>query len=202
MMLNIFRYKNIARLFIAICFALLVLLEIPSDALAESCKGFWGNEIELTDSLKKVLISKIPIPVSSSDISGAASFRNMKVSFNKKVGSTLETGNELNMLNLEGATGYALVEFRVNTSLNGIPVIKDYLESKYLSAASFDVPFADALLVLKDSTGKEVATHAFELRGGSNEITICEFGHFKKEARSIEVKVKSFTGNLSINHSF
>lgn len=127
----------------------------------------------------------------------------MKISYNNKIESTLETGSELNLSNLEGATGYALVEFKINTSLNRIPAIENYLKSKYLNATSFiNVPYADALLVLKDSTDKEVVNHAFELKEGSNEIPICEFRDQKKEVSSIEVKLKSFRGEFLISHSF
>ena len=104
---------------------------------------------------------------------------------------------------LENATGYALVKFRLNVDFKQIPVIKRHLEDNYSNAASLiQVSDIDALLIFRDSTGKEVATHTFQLKGGENEIPLCELEGVKKDFRSVDVKVKKFHGSFSIDHSY
>jgi len=211
-------YKTIVQLLSGFCLILIVVFGFPSHALATTpCTGFWGNEIPLTDNLKKILISGVKIPVSSPDIGDASSFKNLIIVYHIKEEQqgVLETGNQLDLSYLKNATGYAQVDFTVNKPLREIPVIKAYLDSKYPDISRVQYPdisrFSDistkveATILFNDSSNKTVSSHNFDLQR-FNEIPICNFGEIKSDIKSITVKINSFSFqgkvDISIKHLF
>ncbi|MEP0924835.1 hypothetical protein [Leptolyngbya sp. ST-U4] len=191
-------YRIILKTLVVISIVLVILLSIPNYALAAPC-----SNAKLANNLKNILVEKISIPVSSTDISEAASFKKMKIYFSAKTGGTIETGSDLNLTDLKDVNGYALVDFRMNKGLKEIPIIKSYLQSQFADATDLiRVSNVYASLVLKDANDKEIASYAFKIREGRNEVPICEFGKLKQDVKSIHVKVNSFDGDFSVKHSF
>ncbi|WP_319423153.1 hypothetical protein [Pleurocapsa sp. FMAR1] len=159
--------------------------------------------MELNDSLKKILVNEIPVPVKSLDIADTASFKNMIISYEKKSGATVETGNKMDLSSLKGATGYAIIDFTLNENFEEIPIIKHYLHEKYSSVASYiKVSSVRAKMIFEDLDKKEILAREFSLKKGKNNYPICELNNISKDISSIDIKVLYFGGEFQVYHSF
>jgi len=193
---------------ILLCFILSLVLFClsPSNAIAEECPGFWGEEQKLPDDLKEVLINEVAIPVVSPDIVGVndlsenIKFKNLMVSYTLKQGSKIETGSKLDRITLKDANGYASVEFKVNY-LGDIAKISEYLKENPPFVS--DIYNVQARLSLKDKNGKEIASKPFQLKTGNNRIILCN-NIQTRGVSSIEIKILSFQGKYQyyVSHEF
>lgn len=194
---------SLTKVIVSICLALMIVLGVPQNALASSCSGWWKGESELAENLKKIIVGNVSVPVQSTDLSGVADFKKLLISVNTATSATVESGSVANLSDLKDATGHASVQFQVHGNLNKVPLIKSYLDSQYPSVVdAIRVSNVNAVLVFLASDGTRIATHPFKLEEGKNEVTICEFGKFKKDVSNIDINIKSFDGSFNVSHSF
>jgi hypothetical protein len=158
----------------------------------------WFGDPKLSEYMKKVLSEATPIPVSSDDLSTVATFSNLIIEWKAKKGSGTVTGRPIDLKLLQGAKGYAIIDFDMDKDFEDIPKIKRYISSNYPCVQDrIEVDDVEAVAYFIDSSEKIQGEVSFELETGHNVVTCCQFHKYDGQIKSVKIKVTSFKVSIS-----
>jgi len=181
-MQNNFYFLTTFFLFYFICF---------NYSFAGECTSWFGlfsKEAELSQYMKKVLIDEIAIEVTSDDLKGCANFENLIIQLEKRYTERLSTGGRPNLNSLEGTRGHVVIVFKLNTSLQTIPTIKEYIDQ-------YECKIIDSSVDVYVKTDKKDSFSIFDLSlpeiGIIKEYAINNYQCVMREARLGEVTAEA-----------
>lgn len=177
-------------------FVILILATIatmnctPLNAYA-GCGGWFSSSVPLSSYMKNILANGIPIGVHSNTLN--ATFDNLIIKWDSKSGGETPTGGRPNLTSLEGATGYTIIRFQLNSPLTEIPNLAYDISTFYANIKdTLRITNVEAELRFNDNGGNIIDRLKFELRQGKNRVSYCNFHKLKAEVASVSVELKSY----------